>query len=97
MNRAKMDGLRISSGTQKALQDTPDGCRELAVADLAKASLMDTANGRRRLETSAQSWTMRAELIEQLDDDFQTRKATARSEWEGEELAASPRRVEGDG
>jgi hypothetical protein len=79
-----------ASRTQKAVQDTVAGCRELAAADVARASLMDTENGRRRLETSAQSWTNRAELIQRQDDSFETRRAIARSEWEEGESA--PRR-----
>lgn len=48
---------------------------------------METTNGRRRLESSALSWTSRAELIQRLDDSFDARQAIARAEWEdGEAL-----------
>jgi hypothetical protein len=78
----------IPGKTQKAVQDTAAGCRELAAADLARASLMDTANGRRRLESSASSWTSRAQLIQRLDDSSEARRAIARAEWEdGEEVS----------
>ncbi len=78
-------GVRVLARTQKAVQDTAAGCREFATKDLARASLMDTANGRRRLELSALSWTSRAQLIQRLDDSFAERRAIARAEWEDEE------------
>ena len=65
------------------------GCRELAAADLARASLLDTANGRRRLESSALSWTGRAELIQRSDDSHDARQAVARAEWEDGEADAN--------
>jgi hypothetical protein len=82
----------LRGSTQKALQDTAAGCRELAAADLARAVLMDTANGRRRLETSANSWTTRAELIQRMDASFETRNAVARAEWEDGEAVSVERR-----
>jgi hypothetical protein len=91
MKRAPKIVSRIPSRTQKAVQDTVAGCREFAAADLARASLMDTANGRRRLETSALSWTSRAELIQRLDDSFEARRALARSEWEDGETVPAGR------
>lgn len=72
---------RIPARTHKAVQDTAIGCRDHAAADLARAVLMDTENGRRRLEQSASSWLSRAQLIQGLDDSFNARQATARAEW----------------
>jgi predicted RNA polymerase sigma factor len=87
MTRAKIFD-RIPSRTQKAVQDTVIGCRENAAADLARAALMETANARRRLESSALSWTSRADSIQQLEDDSEIRKAVARAEWlDGEEAS----------
>ena len=68
---------------------------ERAAAALASASLMDTANGRQRLEASAQSWERRAELIQGLEDSIEARRAIARAEWEAGE--AFPDRLEGPG
>ncbi len=90
MKRANKIVVRIPSRTQKAVQDTVAGCRELAAADLARAALMDTANGRRRLEWSAQSWTSRAELIQRMTDSFEARQVIAMREWEDGEPAAQP-------
>jgi predicted RNA polymerase sigma factor len=46
---------------------------------------MDTANGRRRFETSATAWTTRADMIQRLDESSNARRALARAEWvEGE-------------
>ena len=94
MKRLPKSDARISARTQKAVQDTAAGCRDFAAADLARASLMDTANGRRRLENSAMSWTSRALLIQRLDDSFLARQAAAKAEWEDGEAgskAARPR------
>jgi hypothetical protein len=75
-----------SSSNQRALhspaEETVAGCRELAVADLARALLVDTANGRQRLETSAACWTSRAESIQDFQDASEARLAIAKSEWD---------------
>src|SRR3546814_18430447 len=73
MKRSPKIVSRIPCRTQKAAQDTVAGCRELAAADLARASLMDPANGRRRTESSALRWRSRAKLIQRLDYRFCTR------------------------
>ena len=91
MKRAPTIVSHIPSQTQKAAQDTVAGCHEHAAADLARASLMETANGRRRLEASALSWTSRAEAIQSLDDSFEARRAVARAEWEDGEEASQIR------
>lgn len=88
---------RIQGRTQKAAQDTAAGCHELAAADLARASLMDTENGRRRLESSASSWTSRAQLIQRLDDSFEARRASARAEWAAGEAALEPKQDADEG
>jgi predicted RNA polymerase sigma factor len=76
---------RFPSRTRKAVQDTVLGCRGFAAADVARASLMDTANGRRRFETSATAWATRADMIQRLDESSNARRALARAEWaEGE-------------
>ncbi len=83
---------RISSQTQKAVQDTAAGCREQAAADLLRASLMETANGRRRLESSASSWMSRAQMLQDLDDSAAVRQAACRAEWEDGEPVSKARR-----
>ena len=90
MKRSPKPDARIPVRTQKAVQDTAAGCRDFAAADLARASLMDTANGRRRLENSAMSWTSRALLIQRLDDSFLARQTAARAEWAEGESASLP-------
>ncbi len=91
MKRSRKPVPQFTARTQKAVQDTAAGCRALAAADLARASLMDTTNGRRRLESSALSWTSRAELIQRLDDSYDARQAIARSEWDDGEDAPKAR------
>ena len=92
MKRSPRILSQIPGATQKAVHDSAAGCRELAAADLVRASLMDTANGRRRLESSALSWTSRAELIEGMDASFEARNAIARAEWQDGEAASKARR-----
>ena len=79
------------SRTQKAVQDTVAGCHEHAAADLARASLMGTANGRRRLESSATSWMSRAQSLQDLDDNEALRRSVASAEWEEGEAASRGR------
>ncbi len=91
MKRAPRVYSQIPGRTQRAVHDSVAGCRELAAADLVRAALMDTVNGRRRLESSASSWTSRADLIQRLDDSFEARRAAARAEWDEGEAAPRPR------
>ena len=46
------------------VEDTVSGCQDRALADLAIAATMDTANGRLRMERSASSWLARANWLE---------------------------------
>ena len=64
-------------------RDNAAACRERASADLESASERSTANGRRVLESSAASWTARADLLQRLENKFEARKAE-RTEAEGE-------------
>jgi hypothetical protein len=84
--------IKMPGPTQKAVQDTVAGCLGLAAADHERASVMDTENGRRRLEASALSWTNRAEMIQSLEDSFEARNAAARLEWEDGEAVPEVRR-----
>ena len=54
--------------------DTAAGCRDRAAADLLASTAMATRNGQQRLEASAASWTARAELLQQDEDDFEARR-----------------------
>jgi hypothetical protein len=85
MQRPSLTGFKNSPFRQRRAEDTVAGCHSLAAADIARASLMDTINGRRRLEASASSWTMRAQLIQRQDDGSEAQRAIARSEWEAGE------------
>jgi hypothetical protein len=60
---------------QRRPEDTEEGCRASAAADLARAAAMDTSQGRWRLEHSAASWTKRADLIKQVEASHQARLA----------------------
>ena len=65
--------------TFKLPQDTVQGCRDRAAADLLEAVTIITANQRLRLERSAQSWTVRADLLDRLDKSFEKRCALDRA------------------
>ena len=73
------------SRSQKASADTADGCRERAASDSVEAAAMDTANGRLKLEHSAASWTARADLLQRLEDNFETRRTAAFAAWQRED------------
>ena len=90
MKRRQENIPRGPARGRKAEEDTPAGCREYAAADLARASLMETTNGRRRLESSAQSWSNRADLLQQLDDGLEAQQALARTEWVDGEAEEGP-------
>ena len=54
-------------------RDTAAGCRDKASADLLQSLAASTANGRRVLETSAASWTARAELLQRIETGIESR------------------------
>ena len=56
-------------------EDTSSGCRDRAAASVIAAAAMDTVNGRTRLEASAATWTVRADLLERLELRQQARES----------------------
>jgi hypothetical protein len=65
-----------------APRDRVAECHTRAAADRLQAQGMDTSNGRRKLEHSAETWDQRAELYGRLDASFNKREqldAEARS------------------
>jgi hypothetical protein len=75
MKRSSLPFSQDPARTKEASHDTVAGCRERAEASLASAALTGSANGRRRLESSAASWTSRADLIQRIDDSHEARPA----------------------
>lgn len=70
------DGATANPAPQhrtKDSRDTAEGCRDRAAADLLQAVSMNTANGRKVLETSAASWTQRAELLQRIETGIEAR------------------------
>jgi predicted RNA polymerase sigma factor len=65
--------------TLKLAENTVQGCRDRATADLLEAVTVMTANQRRRLERSAESWTVRAALLDRLNKSFEKRDAIDRA------------------
>ena len=53
---------------------------------------METANGRRRLESSASSWMSRAQMLQDLDDSAAVRLAVCQAEWEDGEPDSKARK-----
>ena len=56
-------------------KDTGAACRERASADLLRSVTMITANQRLSLERSAESWTLRAVMLERMETSFEKRRA----------------------
>jgi hypothetical protein len=56
----------------KQRQDTAEGCRDRATADLLEAVTMATAHSRQMLERSAASWNARAELLQRIEHELDT-------------------------
>ena len=69
--------------TSKSARDTALGCCARAAADLERALLADTANGRLRFESSARSWSERGALLARLEASFAARQplAAAPAPW----------------
>jgi hypothetical protein len=83
---------RLQSRGSKLPQDTIAGCRCRADSDLLASVAMLTANQRLRLETSAASWTARADMLQRLDDTHLARKLALKRSANGE-TEASPIRL----
>ena len=84
-------------GKLKLPENTVEGCRDRATADLLKAVTMVTANQRRCLERSAETWTLRADLLGRLNKSFEKRDALDRAHKQYEfEKAAGQRSTMGD-
>ena len=75
-----------SRKTPKEARDTAAGCRDRAAADLLQSVSMLVANERRRMEVSAASWTVRAELLDRIETSFAARQAAAGRTVEGEQV-----------
>jgi len=63
----------------KLQENTVEGCRDRATADLLEAVTAITATHRRRLASSAESWTVRANLLGRLGRSFEKREALDRA------------------
>jgi hypothetical protein len=59
----------------KRPEDTPDGCRTLAAADLRRAADVAVAHVRWRYRHSADAWLARADLLDQIEATFQERRS----------------------
>jgi hypothetical protein len=79
--------IEVARNATKRPEDTFAGCEALAASDLARAAMMDTANGSLKFRQSAASWQQRAELLQRLETSFKKRKALDKAEWERAEAA----------
>ena len=64
--------------TYKLPQDTIQGCRDRAAADLLEAATIIGTNQRLLLERSSESWTLRANLLDRLEKSFEKRRVLDR-------------------
>lgn len=71
------------SVAKRKIEDSADGCRELAQADRARAAAMTSEHMRAVLERSADAWSARARLLDRLAKDFSKRAADARTDKPG--------------
>jgi hypothetical protein len=60
-------------------ENTVQGCRDRATADLLEAVTVITATQRRHLASSAESWAVRANLLGRLGRSFEKREALDRA------------------
>ena len=57
---------RLSMERRRQPQDTEQGCRDFAAADLARADDLGEGWPRARMEHSAAAWTARADLLHRV-------------------------------
>ncbi|WP_114951486.1 hypothetical protein [Sphingosinicella terrae] len=58
---------------RKRPEDTPQGCRALAAADLDRAGAADAGHATDRFRHSAATWTARADMLDRLEAKFRAR------------------------
>jgi len=78
-SRVKSAAASASGRTLKLPENTVQGCRDRATADLLEAVTAMTADQRRSLARSAESWTVRANLLGRLNKSFEKRDALDRA------------------
>lgn len=61
-------------------RDNAEACRGRAAANLLESVSMLNANQRIRLETSAASWTARADMLQRVEDGVERRAQAALAE-----------------
>lgn len=68
-NRANSLAIPAPSASAKRTwtKDTAEACRKRASADLLMSAAVITANQRLALERSAESWSLRAVLLERIE------------------------------
>jgi hypothetical protein len=71
--------LSATDRTLKLPENTAQGCRDRATANLLEAVTVITANHRRRLERSAEGWTVRAALLDRVSKSFDKQDALERA------------------
>ena len=64
-----------ASAKRGVTKDTGAACRERASADLLRSAAMLTVNQRLTLERSAESWMLRAIMLERIEKSFDKRHA----------------------
>ena len=65
----------VASAKRGLTKDTGAACRERASADLLRSAAMITVNQRLTLERSAESWVLRAIMLERIEKSFDKRHA----------------------
>ena len=76
---------RLSQAHRKQPQDTEQGCRGFAEADLASAGELGAGWPRARMEHSAAAWTTRADLLHRLETGISAARRKADAAAAGDE------------
>lgn len=84
-----------SARPDHAKRETSELCRERAADDLLQSVAMITANQRARLEASAASWTVRANMLQRVEDGIARKSAlvAAAKSPIGDEASDEPTRL----
>lgn len=86
--RARHHQPYIRKGPKNS-SDTPEGCRENARLDLARAATIGNVNIRLKYEQSAQSWAARANLLQQGNEENEARSISYLAQRQRQQKALS--------
>jgi hypothetical protein len=66
--------------SRRKLEDSADGCRAFAASDRERASATANTHIRATFERSAEAWSVRADLLDRLEQSFNARAGNLRDQ-----------------